>query len=127
MSQRTRYQEGTIVRIKRRRIPDYWALRWWEADASGKRIRRKAVIGPVSKYPTEATARKAAEALRMTINEASSKVAQRPISVSALIEHIRHFHPFRTLTHHRDRIHALRQELVTDSVIEDGAHDVPNL
>jgi hypothetical protein len=51
------------------------------------RVRRKAVIGPVSEYPTEATARKAAEALRMTINEASPRVAQRPISVSALIEH----------------------------------------
>ena len=87
MSQRTRYQEGNIVRIRRRRVPDYWVLRWWEIDAGGKRVRRKAVIGPVSEYPTEATARKAAEALRMTINEASPRVAQRPISVSALIEH----------------------------------------
>jgi integrase len=87
MSQRTRYQEGNIVRIRRRRVPDYWVLRWWETDAGGKRVRRKAMIGPVSEYPTEATARKAAAALRMTINEASPKVAQRPISISALIEH----------------------------------------
>jgi hypothetical protein len=34
-----------------------------------------------------ATARKAAEALRMSINEASPQVTQRPISVSAFIEH----------------------------------------
>jgi integrase len=87
MSQRTRYQEGNIVRIRRSRVPDYWALRWWDSDAEGKRVRRKAVIGPVSEYPTEASARKAAEALRMTINEASPKVTQRPISVSALIKH----------------------------------------
>ena len=87
MSQRTRYQEGNIVRIRRRRVPDYWLLRWWVLDAAGKRVRRKAVIGPVSEYPTEASARKAAEGLRVTINEALPTVAQRPLSVSALIEH----------------------------------------
>lgn len=87
MFRRTRYQDGTIVRVRRSRIPDYWALRWWDIDANGKRIRRKAIIGPVTEYPTEASARKAAETLRMTINEASPKVDQRPISVSALIGH----------------------------------------
>jgi integrase len=87
MSQRTRYQEGNISRVRRSRVPDYWALRWWEIDANGKRVRRKAVIGPVSEFPTEASARKAAESLRLTINEAASRVEHRPISVSALIEH----------------------------------------
>src|SRR5271168_4062908 len=87
MFRRTRYQDGNIVRIRRSRVPDYWALRWWDIDANGKRVRRKAIIGPVTEYPTEASARKAAEALRLTINEASPKVDQRPISVSALIEH----------------------------------------
>jgi integrase len=87
MFRRTRYQDGTIVRVRRSRIPDYWVLRWWDIDANGKRIRRKAIIGPVTEYPTEASARKAAETLRMTINEASPKVDQRPISVSALIGH----------------------------------------
>ena len=87
MFQRTRYQEGHVVRIRRSRVPDYWALRWWEIDADGKRVHRKTIIGPVSEYPTEASARRAAEALRITINEASPKLDQRPISVSALIEH----------------------------------------
>ena len=72
MFQRTRYQEGHVVRIRRSRVPDYWALRWWEIDADGKRVHRKTIIGPVSEYPTEASARRAAEALRITINEASS-------------------------------------------------------
>ena len=87
MFRRTRYQDGNIVRVKRSRVPDYWALRWWETDSRGKRIRRNTIIGLVTEYPTEASARKAAESLRMTINEASPPVDQRPISVSALIEH----------------------------------------
>jgi integrase len=87
MFRRTRYQDGNIERIRRKRSPDYWALRWWETDARGKRIRRNSIIGLVTEYPTEASARKAAESLRMTINEASPTVDQRPISVSALIEH----------------------------------------
>ena len=87
MFRRTRYQEGNIVRIRRSRTPDYWALRWWDIDANGNRVRRSAAIGPVDKYPSEASARKAAEALRITINEASPRVDQRPISISALIEH----------------------------------------
>src|SRR5450631_1854604 len=87
MFRRTRYQDGNIERVRRKRSPDYWALRWWETDSRGKRIRRNSIIGLVTEYPTEASARKAAESLRMTINEASPTVDQRPISVSALIEH----------------------------------------
>jgi len=48
MFQRTRYQERHVVRIRRSRVPDYWALRWWEIDADGKRVHRKTIIG---RYP----------------------------------------------------------------------------
>lgn len=89
MSQRTRYQYGMVYRVKRKQGPDCWLFRWREEDVNGKRIRRKVTLGTVKQYPTEASALKAAEALRITINEEQSKLGQRPVSVSALIDHFK--------------------------------------
>jgi integrase len=89
MSQRTRYQQGMVYRVKRKQGPDCWIFRWREDDANGKRIRRKVTLGSVKQYPTESSALKAAEALRITINEEQSNSGQRPASVNALIDHFK--------------------------------------
>ena len=87
MFRRTRYQQGMVYRVKRKQGPDCWIFRWREEDATGKRVRRKATLGTVRQYPTEASALKAAEALRITINAEQSQSAQQPVSVGALIDH----------------------------------------
>ena len=69
MFRRARYQQGMIDRVKRKQGPDCWIFRWREMDASGKRVRRKVVLGTIEKYPTESSALKAAESLRVTVNE----------------------------------------------------------
>lgn len=89
MSQRTRYQQGMVYRVKRKQGPDCWIFRWREDDANGKRIRRKVTLGSVKQYPTESSALKAAEVLRITINEEQSKSGQQPVSVNALIDHFK--------------------------------------
>ena len=89
MSQRTRYQQGMVYRVKRKQGPDCWIFRWREEDLNGKRIRRKVTLGSVKQYPTESSALKAAESLRITINEEQSKSGQHPISVDALINHFK--------------------------------------
>ena len=89
MFRRTRYQQGMIDRVKRKRGPDCWIFRWRETDASGKRVRRTSILGTVEQYPTETSAQRAAEALRITINEEQPRSAQRPISVAALIDHFK--------------------------------------
>lgn len=77
MFRRTRYQQGMIDRVKRKHGPDCWIFRWRESDANGKRVRRKVVLGTVMQYPTESSALKAAEPLRITINGEQSQPSQR--------------------------------------------------
>lgn len=71
MFRRARYQQGMLDRVKRKRGPDCWILRWRETDAKGKRVRRKSRLGTVEEYPTEASARRAAEALRFVLVRSS--------------------------------------------------------
>jgi integrase len=87
MFRRTRYQQGTLDRVKRKESPDCWIFRWRETDDNGKRIRRNKVIGTVEEYPTETKALIAAEALRLTINVERTETSQQPVSVAALVKH----------------------------------------
>ncbi len=89
MFQRTRYQQGTIARVKRKQGPDCWIFRWRETDINGSRVRRKAVLGTVKEYPTESSALKAAESLRITINGEQPQPSQQPVSVRALVDHFK--------------------------------------
>jgi integrase len=89
MFRRTRYQQGTIHRVKRKQGPDCWVFRWRETDINGKRVRRKVILGTVKDYPTEASALKAAESLRITINGEHPKPSQQPVSVAALVDHFK--------------------------------------
>ncbi len=89
MFRRTRYQQGMISRVKRKQGPDCWIFRWRETDVNGKRVRRKVVLGTVKEYPTEASALKAAESLRITINGEQPQPSQQPVSVSALVDHFK--------------------------------------
>ena len=48
-----RHQRGHLRCTKRKKGPSVWEFLWRENDASGKRLRRTAVIGTVEQYPTE--------------------------------------------------------------------------
>ncbi|WP_035351519.1 tyrosine-type recombinase/integrase [Edaphobacter aggregans] len=89
MFRRTRYQQGTLDRVKRKEGPDCWIFRWRETDDSGKRVRRNKVVGTVDEYPTETKALIAAEALRLTINTEQTGTSQQPVSVAALVKHFK--------------------------------------
>ncbi|MBB6142955.1 integrase [Silvibacterium bohemicum] len=89
MFRRTRYQQGTLDRVKRKEGPDCWIFRWRETGDNGKRVRRNKVIGTVEEYPTETKALVAVDALRLTINEEQPEMAQQPASVAALVKHFK--------------------------------------
>ena len=89
MSQRARFQQGMVYRVKRKQGPDCWIFRWREEGADGKRVRRKVTLGTVKEYPTETSALKAAQVLRVTINAEQSQSSQQPVSVLALINHFK--------------------------------------
>ena len=48
MSRRTRYQQGSVQREKRRSGPDVWIFRWYETGIDGKSKYRKAIVGTVT-------------------------------------------------------------------------------
>jgi integrase len=78
-----------LSRVKRKHGPDCWAFRWWDIDASGMRVRRTKTLGSVREYPTETSAMKAVEALRITINEEQPESKGQPVTVGALINHFK--------------------------------------
>jgi hypothetical protein len=72
MSRRTRYQQGSVQREKRRSGPDVWIFRWREVGPDGIGKQRKAIVGTVESLATEATALKAVHALRLDANQLPS-------------------------------------------------------
>jgi integrase len=78
---RAGYQHGSIRREKRKH-GDIWIIRWREMK-NDRTIRRKAVIGTIEKLPTKASAFKACEPLRMTINT----VTGTPRTIADLVTH----------------------------------------
>ncbi|HXJ89696.1 MAG TPA: site-specific integrase [Candidatus Binatia bacterium] len=83
MKTRERYQSGSIRREARKHGAAVWTLRWRETDSKGQTIRRKEIIGTVEEHPTKASARKACEFLRATIN----RETRTPLTIAELVTH----------------------------------------
>lgn len=86
---RTTYQEGSLKLEERKRGPGVWVFRWWETDASGRRVYRKHQVGDLGQYPSEAGARAAVDVLRLTINRQSQRSGASRIPVQSLWDHYR--------------------------------------
>jgi len=69
LAKRTRYQYGSVEIDKRVTGPDVWIYRWRETTSDGRKRRRGFTVGTVEKYRTEAHALKAAEGMRVLIND----------------------------------------------------------
>lgn len=89
MNRRTRYQQGSVQREKRHKGPDVWIFRWREVGADGVGKYRKAIVGSVLALATEASALKAAQALRIDANQQTPRADSRPSTIAELIEHYR--------------------------------------
>ena len=87
---RARHQQGSLQREKRKRSGEIvWTFRWREVQMDGTKKYRKAVIGTVSEYRTASDAQKAADALRLSINEQTPRQTLKAISFETLVEHYR--------------------------------------
>ena len=78
MSRRTRYQQGSVQREKRQSGADVWIFRWWETgpDGTGKQPKGHRRYGR-DVLPTEASALKAAQALRIDANQQTPHCGRR--------------------------------------------------
>lgn len=83
---RTSYQQGSLTLEERKKGPAVWVLRWRETGSNERTILRKQQIGTVERYPSEAAARAASDALRLTINEQARRKSL-PRTVNELWEH----------------------------------------
>jgi hypothetical protein len=88
-ARRTRYQQGSVQREKRQSGADVWVFRWWESTFDGTSKRRKAIVGTVEAFPTEASALKAAKALRIDANQQTPHSEGGPETVAELVAHYR--------------------------------------
>ena len=89
MSRRSRYQQGSVQREARRSGPDVWIFRWYETGSDGKSKYRKAIVGTVSTLANEASALKAAQALRIDANQQTPQLDGGPNTIVALVAHYR--------------------------------------
>jgi integrase len=81
---RARYQFGCLQRKRRKKGPDMWVLRFRQIQLDGSKKLRSINVGTTEKYPTEAEAWKAAEALRFAINP--DNVHQYAVTIGALLD-----------------------------------------
>ena len=82
-----RYQHGSVEREERKKGADVWVYRWWEEDTNGKPLHRKLQIGDAETYLTESAAHAAADALRLTINNGSTRKRLQRTTLNTLWEH----------------------------------------
>ena len=80
----SRFQQGSLLKMKRKGCPDVWVFRWYE-NATGKRTYKKRTIGSVVELPTRRDAEKSVVSLRININAEVST----PQRVCDLITHYR--------------------------------------
>ena len=101
MFKRTRYQFGWLRRKSRKRGPDVWVWVYRSTTPVGKRKENSVIVGSVQQYPSKADAWKAAEGLRLSINNPSPA---EEITFGAVIDrYIREAIPKRRVTQSRYR------------------------
>ncbi len=84
---RARYQRGYLRLGRRKTQSDCWEFLWWDTEPTGRRVRRKAIIGTVQQYPNVEDAWQASNGLRVSINEARNRQREQAITVADLVDH----------------------------------------
>jgi len=82
MTESTRFQQGSLMRVKNKTTPDTWFFRYYE-DQGGKRVHRNLKIGSVRELPLRRDAENAVLSLRANINSG----IRTPETVNDLIAH----------------------------------------
>src|SRR5437879_773270 len=83
---RARYQKGSLARSRRADGKTWWILRYRITDPTGKRVQRHRDVGTTEEFKSESQAQKAADAIRLQINNDSPTMQLTTVGVLA-----RHF------------------------------------
>ena len=82
----SRFQQGSLLKLKRKNSPDVWVFRWYD-EANGTRTYKKRTLGKVTDMPLRRDAEKAVADFRANINV---KVRV-PQTISDLAAHYRKY------------------------------------
>ena len=85
---RDRYQQGSLV-LRDRKKGKIWKFRWREVQLDGSIRRRSAEVGSFDEYPNESAAQKAADALRLDINQQTQTRLLKEVNIETLVRHYR--------------------------------------
>lgn len=85
MFARTRYQQGSLTKKKRKGGETVWEMRFYEIDTHGKRRRKAVTIGTLSEYVSESAARKSPDAQAVLLRINGDSITHKPVTVGALI------------------------------------------
>ena len=80
----SRFQQGSLLKQKRKSGPDVWVFRWYD-ETSGKRTYKKRTLGTVTDLPLRRDAEQAVADFRANINVE----VRVPVTISELIAHYR--------------------------------------
>lgn len=80
----SRFQQGSLLKLKRKSGPDVWVFRWYD-ESHGTRTYRKRTLGTVRDLPSRKEAERAVAEFRANINVE----VRVPVTVSELIAHYR--------------------------------------
>ena len=130
----SRFQQGSLFKLKRKSVPDVWVFRWYE-NTSGKRTYKKQIVGNVTELRNRREAEKTVIPLRSSIN---AEVGT-PKSVCDLAAHYRQHEltrerkAFSTIDNHRllfkryiePRWGHLRLGAIRTVEVEDWLHSLP--
>src|SRR5260370_8597527 len=84
---KTRYQQGSVRRVARKKGPDVWVFRWLNTHADGLRKENNRTIGTVLEHRTKAAAERAADALRININSTTPRTSVLGMTFGDLVMH----------------------------------------
>jgi integrase len=80
-------QQGSLIRIGRKRGPDVWQFRWADRGPWGKRIYRKRVIGTVCQYPDADSARQSVTGLLREVNSNALQRSALQMTIAEVCDH----------------------------------------
>lgn len=106
---RDRYQQGSLV-LRERKRGKVWKFRWREVQLDGSIRRRSAEVGSFAEYPSEAAAQRAADALRLDINQQTQTRLLRDVNIETLVRHYRE-HELPDIFHDRKPLPGTADEL----------------
>lgn len=86
MLTRTRYQFGSLRLKQRRNGSQAWEFRYYVDQLDGGRKRQHVTIGTCERYPTEALARKAVQALLLNLNAEAPRAELEVPSFGTLLD-----------------------------------------